>query len=203
MNRLLSVAALAAIVILGACAPAASSSSGEPSSQASAAASEAQASGGDSLPSVTAGAAADLEALIPDTVGGLVLQKQSMAASEFLVAPESDPATIKFIEDLGVSPSDVSIAFGFGFSTDTSSSLVMFVFRAAGAETGRLVSVFKEATDASRDSPLTWSSTQVAGKQVEVSAQGDSTIYLYATGDTLFFISGDDASTAEAIGGLP
>jgi hypothetical protein len=203
VNRMRSVAALAAIFILAACGPAASSNSSQPSSEASVAASEAQSSGGGFLPSFTAGAVADLEALIPDTVGDLTMQKESMAGSEFLVSQDSDPATVKFIEDLGVSPSDISIAVGFGFSTDASSTLVMFVFRAAGADTDQLISGFKTATDAERDTPLTWTSTEVAGKQVETSTDAGTTIYLYAKDDVLVFISGDAASTEEAIGGLP
>ena len=71
MNRFrtIAVTALAGLALV-ACGPAASSSSGAPSSAASAAASQAQASsGGGVLPSFTAGAVEDLEALIPDTVG--------------------------------------------------------------------------------------------------------------------------------------
>jgi ABC-type glycerol-3-phosphate transport system substrate-binding protein len=199
--RTIAVTAVAGLVLV-ACGPSASSSS--PSSAPSQAASEAQASSGAGvLPSFTAGAVADLEALIPDKVGDLTMQKQSMAGSDYLTSAQSDPATVKFIQDLGVSPSDISIALGFGYSADGSSSLAMFVFRAAGADTDRLVSVFKAAYDESRDEPLTWNTTTVAGKQVQVAVDGNSTIYLYAKGDVLFFISGDAASTEEVIGGLP
>lgn len=202
MNRWLTIVVTAvAGFTLVACGSA--SSSAEPSIEASVAASEAPASGGGALPSFTAGAVADLEALIPDTVGDITMQKQSMAAGEFLVSPDSNPATIQFVENLGVSASDISIAIGFGFSTDASSSLFMFVFRAAGADGSRLVSGMKEAMDAERETPLTWSSTQVGGKQVEVAVDGETTIYLYATGDVLFFIFGDAASTEEAISELP
>ncbi len=126
-----------------------------------------------------------------------------MDASEFKGSPDSDPATVKFLDELGVSASDISIAVGFGFSADTASSLIMFVIRAADAETSQLVSGMKGAMDSERDTPLTWSSTEIAGKQVETSTDGGATIYLYAKDDVLFFITGDAASTAEAIGGLP
>jgi hypothetical protein len=203
VNRMRSVAALAAIVILAACGPAASSNSGQPSSEASAAASEAESSGGGFLPSFTAGAVADLEALIPDTVGDLTMDKRSMDASEFKGSPDSDPATVKFLDDLGVSASDISIAVGFGFSTDASSNLVMFVFRAAGATTDQLISGFKTAIDSDRDTPLTWTTAEIGGKQVETSTDAGASVYLYAKDDVLVFITGDAASTEEAIGGLP
>lgn len=202
MNRFLSIVAAAAVgVALVACGPAASSSSGEPSREASQPASQPGSSGG-ALPSFTEGAVADLEALIPDTVGQLTMQKTSMRGNEFLTSGD-DQAVTKFIEDLGVAPTDISIAIGFGFTADASSSLGMFVFRASGADTNRLVSAFKAATDTDRDAPLTWSSASVGGKQVETAVDGDSTYYLYAKGDVLFYLSGDPASTEEAISGLP
>jgi hypothetical protein len=191
---------------LVACGPAASSSP-DPSSEAStAAASEAGALDGGVLPSFTAGAVADLEALIPDAVGDLSILKQSMEGSEFLTAPGSDADLIKFVEDLGVSPDDISIAVGISIPADASAppqSLFIFIFRATDVETSRLLSVFKAATDSSRTAALTWSSDEVGGKSVEVAVDSGGTIYLYAKDDTLFFISGDPDSSAEVISGLP
>ena len=205
MNRFLSIVATAVVgLALVACGPAASSDSGEPSSEASqAAASQAQASGDGVQPSFTEGAVADLEALIPDTVGGMTMQKTSTKGDEFIASSDSDPAVAKFIEDLGVSPGDISLAIGFGFSADASSSLGMFVFRASGADTNRLIAAFKEANDADRDAPLTWSNTTIGGKQVEQAVDGETTFYLYAKNDVLFYISGDPDSAEEAISGLP
>jgi hypothetical protein len=201
--RTIAVTALAGLALV-ACGPAASGGSSQPSSAASAAPSEAQASsGGAAGPSFTAGAVADLEALIPDTVGTMTMTKSSTRGDEFLTSGNPDPAVAKFVSDLGVKPSDISIAIGFGFSTDGSSSLGMFVFRASGADTNRLIAAFKTANDANRDTPLVWSNTTVGGKQVESAVDGETTFYLYAKGDVLFFLSGDPTSTEEAISGLP
>ena len=204
MNRFRTIAVTTvAGLVLVACGSSASSTP-SPSSAPSVAPSQAQASsGGGVLPSFTAGAVSDLEALIPDKVGNLTMTKQSMAGSQFLTSGQADPATVKFLQELGVAPSDISMAFGFGFSTDGSSNLAMVVIRAAGADTDRLISVFKAALDQSRDTPLTWDTTTIAGKQLQVAVDGNTTTYLYAKGDVLFFISGDAASTQEAIGGLP
>lgn len=205
MNRFLSIVATAVVgLAIVACGPAASSGSGEPSSEASqAAASQAQASGDGVQPSFTEGAVADLEALIPDTVGEMTMQKTSTKGDEFIASSDSDPAVAKFIEDLGVSPGDISLAIGFGFTADASSSLGMFVFRAEGADTNRLITAFKEANDADREAPLGWSSTSIGGKQVETAVEDETTYYLYAKGDVLFYLSGDPDSAEEAISGLP
>jgi hypothetical protein len=205
VNRFLTIVVTAvAGFVLVACGPAASGSSSEPSSAASTAASEAPASSGDVAgPSFTAGAVADLEAMIPNTVGSMTLQKTSTKGDEFLTSESSDPAVVKFVNDLGVKPSDISIAIGFGFSADASESLGMFVFRASGADTNRLIAAFKEANDSDRDTPLVWSNATVGGKQVEKAVDSDTTYYLYAKDDILFFLSGDPTSTDEVIGGLP
>lgn len=205
MNRFLSIVATAVVgLAIVACGPAASSESAQPSSEPSeAGASDAQASADGVQPSFTEGAVADLEALIPDMVGEMTMQKTSTKGDEFIASSDSDPAVAKFIQDLGVSPGDISLAIGFGFTADASSSLGMFVFRAEGADTNRLVSAFKEANDADRDAPLTWSSTSIGGKTVETALDGDTTFYLYAKDDVLFYLSGDPDSAEEAISGLP
>jgi hypothetical protein len=205
VNRFLTVAVtVVAGFVLVACGPAASSSSSVQSTAPSVAASQAPASsGGGVAPSFTAGAVADLEALIPDKVGTLTMNKTSTQGDKFLTSSGSDPAVVKFVNDLGVKPSDISIAIGFGFSADASSSLGMFVFRASGADTNRLIAAFKVANDSGRQTPLKWTSTTLGGKQVETAVDGDTTYYLYAKGDVLFFLSGDPASTEEAISGLP
>jgi hypothetical protein len=199
VNRFLTIVLTAvAGLVLVACGPAASSSSSGPSSAASVSASSSDIA----VPSFTEGAVADLEALIPDMVGTLNLRKTSMAGSEFLVG-QDDPATTKFIEDLGVSPSAISIAVGTGSSTDGSARLVIIAFRAAGTSTDRLLSGFKEAIGAQPESSFVWTSTNVGGKQVETATDGASTTYLYAKGDVLFWVNGDAASAEEAVSGLP
>jgi hypothetical protein len=206
VNRFLSIVATLVVgLALVACGPSASSSSQEPSpSPSQAAPSQAESSaGGGVLPSFTEGAVADLEALIPDTVGSMTMQKTSTKGDEFISSTDSDPAVAKFIQDLGVSPGDISIAFGIGFTTDGSSSLGIFVFRAQGADTNRLIAAFKEANDAERDAPLTWSSSSIGGKQVETATEDGTTYYLYAKNDVLFYLSGDPASAEEAISELP
>jgi hypothetical protein len=203
VNRFRTIALTAVTgFVLIACGPAASGGSEAPG-HSEAAASQAEASSDGVQPSFTEGAVADLEALIPDTVGDMTLTKTSTKGDEFIASADSDPAVAKFIEDLGVSPGDISLAIAFGFTADASSSIGIFVFRAAGADTNRLISAFKEANDADRNAPLVWSSASVGGKSVETAVDEEQTFYLYAKDDILFFISGDPASTEEAISELP
>jgi hypothetical protein len=165
----------------------------------------AEPTGGGGLP--TAGAVADLEALIPGEIGGITLQKFSMKGDEFVNSGSATQETQDFLQGLGVSTDDVAVAFGFGFDAQGGDSVAVFVFRAQGAGTDRLVSVFKQATDSERDTPLVWESASVGGKQVERATdpeQDDQVIYLYATGDTLFFVAATkEDHAAEALAALP
>ena len=201
MNRLRTIGAFGALlIVLAACGPAASGS-GEASSDASSeapAASEPGSSDGGPQPSFSAGLVADLEAIIPQTVAGLTMQIESMQGNDYLLQGD-DPATVKFLEDLGVAPSDVSMAFGFGFSSDFEDSAGMFVFRAEGADSGRLLSVFKESMDAERDEPLTWTSTTLAGKQLETAVDADANSYLYVKDDILVWFFASNAEIAEEL----
>jgi hypothetical protein len=199
VNRLLTIA-LTAITGIALVACGSAASSGAPSQ---AAGSQAQSSaGGGPEPSLTAGAVADLEALIPNSVGGLTITKQSVQTSEFLTAPGSDPAAVKFVEDLGVSPSDISIATGSGNSADYTKFVFVFVIRAQGADSDRLISAFKTATSTGEASPLEWSSATVAGKAVETAGGDTGTNYIYAKGDILFWLIASDATLAEQFIGL-
>jgi hypothetical protein len=195
VNRLRNGATTAALImVLAACRPAASGSSNEPSSATSPAASAAQAS---------RGPVADLEAWIPDTVAGVTMQKQSMQGNDALLEFD-DQAAITLLQDLGVSPSDVSLAIGIGYSAALNFSARMFVFRAAGVDPDRLEAAFKKAIDAARDTPLKWTSTSIGAKQVETAVDGPATNYLYVKDDVLvFLLPSDQDVAAEIISGLP
>jgi hypothetical protein len=201
VNRLLTIA-LTAITGIALVACGSAASSGAPSREASQAASQAESSGGGPLPSFTAGAVADLEALIPDTVGDMTISKQSMQGSEFLTAPGSDPAAVKFVEDLGVSASDISIATGQGNNADFTKFVFVFVIRASGVDSDRLVSAFKTASATGDASPLSWSDATVAGKSVETAEAGGGANYIYAKGDVMFWVIASDATVAEQFIGL-
>jgi hypothetical protein len=162
--------------------------------------------GAPSSAAVQAYSAAELEALIPNEIGGTALQKFSMQGDEFVSSGGATEETEQFLDGLGVSTDDVTVAAGYGISTDTGDPFAAFVFQAEGAGSERLISVFKQALDSDRDAPLEWEATSVGGKPVDQAADSerDSHVYLYATGDVLFYLAAtqvDDA--AEALEALP
>jgi hypothetical protein len=148
-----------------------------------------------------------LEALIPDEIGGITLQKFSMRGNEFVNSGSATDETQQFLESLGVSTDDVAVAFGFGVSPASGEGAAVFVFRARGAGSDRLVSVFMEATDEAREAPLDWQPTTVSGKGVYRATdpeQNNQTVYLYAIDDTLFFLAATrEADATEALAALP
>lgn len=115
-----------------------------------------------SFPLFTTGAAPELEALIPDVIGGLPMQKFSVTGADFLSGATPEQMA-QFLADLGVTIDDISAAFGFG-GTPEGASASMVVFRAAGASGDRLVEVFIERSNEDRETPLVWTATTVGGK---------------------------------------
>jgi hypothetical protein len=129
-----------------------------------------------------------------------------MRGDEFANSGSANAEAEEFLRNLGVSPDDVSVAIGFGVAPDSGGGVAVFAFRAEGADSGRLMQTFKDATDAERDTPLEWESVNVGGKQVEraTDPEQDNQVYLYVDGDVLIFVATtneDDA--AEVLSGLP
>lgn len=204
MNRFrtIAMAAIAGFVLV-ACGPAASGNQ-SPGGAASQAASQAAQGSGGAGPSFTEGAVADLEALIPDKVGDLTMTKSSSKGSDYLTGSGSSPELIQFLNDVGVAPSDVSLAIGNASSADVSSAVFMFVIRAKGADSGRLVAAYKSASAAGDPSPIQWASANIAGKSVETGGATGATNYLYTKNDVLFwFIASTPALAEQLISQLP
>jgi hypothetical protein len=156
------------------------------------------------LPTPSAGVVAELEALIPNTIAGITLQKLSMKGSDLLASGTGDPAAQKFLQDLGVSPDSIAIAYGYGVSADATTGAYMFVFQATGAGKDKLLQVFKDSQGAQSTTPLVWETKSVGGKDVQVVTTTGQTIYLYATNDLLFMLAvNDPAAAAAVIASLP
>jgi hypothetical protein len=150
--------------------------------------------------------AKELEALVPNDIGGTALQKFSMQGDEFVSSGGATEETEQFLDGLGVSTDDVAVAAGYGVATDTGDPFAVFVFQAEGAGSERLMSVFKQALDSDRDPPLEWEAKSVGGKPVEqaVDAERDSQVYLYAKGDVLFYLAATrEEYAAEALEAMP
>jgi hypothetical protein len=146
-----------------------------------------------------------LEALLPDTIDGITLQKYSMRADQFAGSAQADPQTQAFLSSLGVSLSDISVAFGFGIDASTQQALGLFAFKAPGASSDTLLSVFKTAANTG-GTTYNWQSQTVGGKSVQVASEPDQPevqVYLYATNGVLFLVSGTGQTAADALSALP
>jgi hypothetical protein len=176
-------------------APAVPGASGSPSSPAAASASRAPSA----LPA--------LEALIPDKVEGMTLEKTSMRGSDFLGSSDADPASVAFLQSLGVAPADIGVAFGFGFDPSTNGGFAMFVFQATGADEAQLIKAFTDSSNQHRSVPLDWQGATLGGKHVQLAADTEEQnvkLYLYAHGDVLFLLSATSESVVpDALGKLP
>lgn len=147
--------------------------------------------------------AKELEALLPDSLGGVKLIKASYKGSDFLNSANSNEAFKTWLTSVGKSLDDVSAAFGFAASGTTGSAI--FAFRVQGVDNSKLIDAFK-TSEASSSSTMTWTSANVGGKNVQQSTDPSThtTVYLYGTADLLFFVSTNDPAVAqEALSHLP
>jgi ABC-type glycerol-3-phosphate transport system substrate-binding protein len=201
LNRIhAAVAALVLAMLIAACGGSASSATASPTASP-----EPTTTATNVAPS--AGAVADLEALIPAEIGGITLQKSSMSGDQFVNSGSTSQELQDFLGGLGVAVEDVAIAIGVGLSTESGEAAAMFAFRADGADTDRLVNGFKEAYDADNDRGLVWEPVSIGGKSAERTTnpeQPNQVIYLYAKDDILFFLTtATEEQAAEALAALP
>ena len=149
--------------------------------------------------------AKELEALLPDTLGGVKLTKASMKGSDFVKSTTSSPELVAWLNSVGKSLNDVSAAYAFDLTGATQAAI--FAFRVQGVDNAKLIDGLKTSMDTSNTTKLTWTSANVGGKNVQQAAdpnQTGSTLYVYGTADIVFFVTSKDASTAaEALSHLP
>src|SRR5918992_1058634 len=93
---------------------------------------------------------AELEALLPDTIGNIEMQTFSMRGNEFMASGEDNQEFIDFLERVGAEADDVSVAFGFGFNAEdpTGAGAAIFAFRVVGADTDQLLAEMSGAFEA-------------------------------------------------------
>jgi hypothetical protein len=153
------------------------------------------------------GSAPELEALLPDEIGGAESVKFSMGGAELMADQEGsgvDPEFIAFLERLGAQPDDISIAFAFTFSAEGDSAGIG-AFRVEGASSDDLEREFIATMET--EGEVDWQSSNVGGKDVQTAADPDTEgniLYVYTVGDIVFFVTTPDpAVAAELLGTLP
>lgn len=145
----------------------------------------------------------DLEALLPETLGGVALTRESQRGTELSTR---STALESFLSDLGRTLDDFSLASAY----DGGGGLKAEVgaWRVRGADPTRLLDGFSGAIQASSTTPLSVTSLELAGRVVtRIGAEGELTrgpLYAYVLGDVILFVQTPDLGLAEeAIGKLP
>lgn len=150
--------------------------------------------------------AKELEALLPDSLGGHTLTKASMKGSDFVNQSTQSPELIAWLNSLGKSLNDISVAYAFDMSGTTPSFI--FAFRVAGVDHTTLFNAMQEAAAKSSEAPTDFTQQTIAGKSVQVATTSTSGIsttqYVYGAADVIFLIETSDQATAqEALSHLP
>lgn len=155
-----------------------------------------------SPPAFTITPDADLEAKLPDEVGGLSLQKRSLRLDQLQgFGGELFPT---FAQNLGVSPTDVSLATALARSEENE-FVIAVAIRVPGATPEQLLTALGQAIEAEEEDPVELTQGQVGGKQVFIGRSPDEDeTYFYASGDVVFLVSGSPTTLAEeALAQLP
>lgn len=155
------------------------------------------------LPSFDLDGDPELAGRFPDTVGGQPLQLQSLDGDGF-AALGSDPTFDDFLDALDAEPTDVSVAFGGVLLGEE--TLTVGAFRVRGASADELEREFIAASEEAGDvSEL--SQDSIGGKDVwtsvDPSGETDVRIFIYTSGDTLYFLTGPLVHATEILEALP
>ena len=197
------VAASAVALVLVGCS---AGTSLEPSTAASLASVEASVEASQTAEPVDSGEGSrDLEALIPDEIGGVEVTKSSGSVAGFVEGGEGEPALLSSLGTLVEEAPDADLAVGFAFGEEVQSNL--WIFRAPDVAAENLVQSIREAFEA-EDSLTGWEASMLAGKDVlvavdpgeegtEGSDQGRA--YLYGTDSMVFFFTTTDPEVAAEV----
>ena len=142
---------------------------------------------------------AELEAVLPDTIGGQIVIKQSMTGEAFLSSPLGGAAALEpMLAELGATVDDLSVAIG-----TTPTAVVVFAYQVKGVAADRTFEGLEAALQSGQGGEV--SQTTVAGRSVtQVTASGETT-YIYLAGDVVFIIGGTltPELLADAVSQLP
>jgi len=127
----------------------------------------------------------ELEALLPDTIGGNVVVKSSMTGQAILNLP-GGAALESQLDDLGATVDDVSVAIGSaGGATEP---IIVFAYRIAGVSADQIFQGLEAALQAGQGGDVT--QTTVAGRSVTQVTSGGETTYIYLASDVVFIVGG-------------
>ncbi len=151
--------------------------------------------------------APELEATLPDTLGGQPLQKVSFGGDAFAQMGNTGDQPFKdFLERLNAKAEDTSVALAGGEVGGASVSITALQVKGTNGDT--LENEFRSSVERDASQKLTWKDETVSGKSVvtttDPSSADQGKLYAYAKGDTIFVITASDPAVAEeALSALP
>jgi len=128
---------------------------------------------------------AELEALLPDSIGGSVVVKSSLAGDAIVNLPGGS-ALASQLDDLGATVDDVSVAIGSAGAGPT--AIVVFAYRIAGVSADRIFEGLEAAMQSGQGGQV--SHTTVSGRDVTQVTSGGETTYIYLADDVVFIVGG-------------
>lgn len=151
------------------------------------------------LPSIVPGDA-DLEALLPDELGGKSVTKLSLGGESFLGgSPGSGTDDIAaMLEQFDKEPSDLSVAFG------GTADISITAYKVNGVPATEAYAVYLQLAQDAGGGVAT--DATLGGKAVKKVVSPDGTVYVYTSGDVLFSVVGDGVAPqilSEAFSKLP
>lgn len=155
------------------------------------------------LPSFDLDGDPELAGRFPATIGGAPLEIDSLGGDDFAAAGP-DPVFEDFLEAIGAEATDVSVAFGGARIGEE--TLSAGAFRVRGASEDDLEREFIAASENAGQVPELTEET-IGGKDVRTAVdETDGTavqVFIYTSGDTLYFLSGSLEHATELLEGLP
>jgi hypothetical protein len=141
----------------------------------------------------------DLEAMIPDEIGGEKITTLSMTGEQFMGSGGGSDEFAAIMTGLGKQPKDLSVAFG------GTSKISIIAFQVDGVPGSQILEAFKNAsTDGATLSDVTFGGKAV--KKVTPADSDDGISYVYTTQDVVFVVTGTaltDALLNEVFSNLP
>ena len=154
-------------------------------------------------PAISAGrhAAPDIEALLPQTLGGVALTIESQAGTDLST---NSAAFASFLKTLGKTRADFNLASAYAPGGLKGAA---GIWRVTGTDPTQLIDAFKVALQASSNVPLNIVEETIAGHPVtRIGAPGElaqGPLYAFARSNMILFVqTPDPALAAEAIGKL-
>lgn len=133
----------------------------------------------------------DLEARLPDEIGGIALDKASL-----VVDPRrQSEKTLEVLRLLGRTTPDMQIASADADGLD----FTVFAQRIVGSTGAAAAVAFKNVDEADPAASLSYVAEVVAGKHVLTRTAAGEVAYIYPLDDIMFIVSGTRANVEEAL----